>query len=570
MTAAHRKTCSVGFALIFGGACLWATQFAAFADEPPSDAGPPADAAGKNHVDTGQIETASREADPSRTIHLYGTVFGPDRCPLAGARLYLNVDERTDPIELGMSSDDGAYHFEVSDRQLRRIVAPSFMLLKQKASLIAVAEGFGADWSELPSVTGARLGEMHHQYERDFHLVADLPIAGRVVDVEGKPVAGAVVAVSRICELSDPDWYKMHRAIRSNDPHLMSRKEVDPTGWFTPLYRTAWKVIPPAMTDADGRFRIAGVGCDRAINLRVVGPGIRNTEVSVLTRNDAAGFTRAVRAKHPRTPDLDGYFYPPRKDESKGDRGVSLFGPSPTIQVDPARTISGVVRDAETGKPLADVQVRVHAIVSPASATTDRQGRYRIQRSEDKPSILVYTRSDPARYLDVVHRVTDAKGLGGEIDADLELPRGVAVAGRVLEAGTDRPIVSAPDGSCHVQWPGPLQTGYVRYFPLASNAALRGSPTGLYFQGIQPGTANYYTSVPIDPDGGFRIAVPPGPGILLVRSSPGMPFNAELIARWKENQGFHRLFPYVALEYASCGWRRSGRLMVSAYRHARS
>ena len=30
-----------------------------------------------------------------------------------------------------------------------------------------------------------------------------------------------------------------------------------------------------------------------------------------------------------------------------------VFGPSPTIQVDPARTISGVVRDAETGEPVA-------------------------------------------------------------------------------------------------------------------------------------------------------------------------------------------------------------------------
>ena len=41
----------------------------------------------------------------------------------------------------------------------------------------------------------------------------------------------------------------------------------------------------------------------------------------------------------------------------------------------------------------------------------------------------------------MVHRLTDARGFG-EIVVDFDVPRGVLISGRVLEVGTDRPIVS--------------------------------------------------------------------------------------------------------------------------------
>jgi hypothetical protein len=85
----------------------------------------------------------------------------------------------------------------------------------------------------------------------------------------------------------------------------------------------------------------------------------------------------------------------------------------------------------------------------------------------------------------------------------------------------------------------------VCYFPLSTNTALRGAPTGLYFEGFKTGT-NYYRTVAIGGDGGFRIAVPPRPGVLVVQAAPRLPMFAE-VGTWKESEGFHRRFPYVTI-----------------------
>jgi hypothetical protein len=63
--------------------------------------------------------------------------------------------------------------------------------------------------------------------------------------------------------------------------------------------------------------------------------------------------------------------------------------------------------------------------------------------------------------------------------------------------------------------------GNITYFPLATNASLRNSSTGLYFAGLES-SRNYYKSTTIDGDGRFQLAVPPGPGILLVDAFPGV------------------------------------------------
>jgi hypothetical protein len=129
---------------------------------------------------------------------------------------------------------------------------------------------------------------------------------------------------------------------------------------------------------------------------------------------------------------------------------------------------------------------------------------------------------------------------------DFDIPRGVVISGRVLEAGTNRPIVSAPRHGCHDTGPGPLVPGNVVYFPLATDTGLRGQPTGLNFEGFPTGTQNYALYAAIDADGGYRIAVPPGPGVLFVQSAPGMPMFAEAQV-WEESHGLHRLFPYTPL-----------------------
>ncbi len=493
---------------------------------------------------TAVVARPAAGTDQTGTIILHGKVLREGNRPVAHAHLYLTVNEWTKPEDLGASDAAGNYRFVVSASKLLRKVTGSW-LDKSLASLTAVASGFGPDWSELPDIEGGRYGQFKAEYAHDFHLAADLPVNGRVLDGQGKPVAGATVEVSAMHDLSDPHWWKMPPAIKSIDTKIMSRQEVDPGDWFSPLYRTAWQVIPPATTDTEGRFRLNGVGGNRAVRLEVRGPGIRSTSVSVLTRQDAAAFAEAIRAKYPRTlREPDGYFYPQR-EASHGDPGVLLFGPSPTVEVDPARTLSGLVRDAATGKPIPDLEVMVVDAFGAGAARTDRHGRYRLLRAEDDAAITVLAGNHHDHYQAAVRKLGNAHGLG-EIVADFNLPRGVKVSGRVLETGTDRPIVSGPRQGCHDVGLGPLVAGYVTYFPLASNIALRGTPAGLYFEGIPAGIQNYYRAAVIDGEGRFQISVPPGPGLLLIQSSPGMPMFGEAMT-WNESLGYHRLFPYLKL-----------------------
>jgi beta-lactamase regulating signal transducer with metallopeptidase domain len=530
-TTSRKASFFVLFLFLAVGVLLSATRFAASAapekDEPQSPV------------------PATRAADAKRKIVLRGKVLGPEDRPIAGARLYLTVDEWTDTEDLGTSDVNGFYRFEVPEKTLRRTTTGPLQYEECQVSLIATAVGFGPAWQLLPAIDGGRYGEMQAEYVRDFHLGDDFPIAGRVVDVKGKPVAGAVVAVDRIHSLTDGRWFKMIPAIRAGDSTLMTRQQTDVNGWFSWFYPTAWQMIPPATTDAEGRFRITGVGADRAIRLQVTGPGVRSDSVSVVTRADATDFAQKVRAKYPRTPRPKGYFYPARSDAPEGDQGVLLFGPSPTIEVDPARTVAGVVRDAATGKPVAGLRVTVDDALGAGSATTDGHGRYRLLRAEADKSIVLVTSQYEERYLTVMRKLTDTQGLG-EIVADLEVPRGIDINGRVLETGTDRPIVSAPRQGTHDIGSGPLLAGTVTYYPLSSNTALRGTPAGLYFANFPSGAQNYFRSTTIDGDGRFQLSVPPGPGVLLLHSGPGMPMFAEHSV-WKESDGFHRLFPYVPL-----------------------
>ena len=552
-TKTGRKTaCGVTLIFIAGVTISSATRFAAVAggaDGPQSGALPALVTTvlgGTELPAAGQNQKALPVADSKRTILLQGKVLGPGDRAVAGARLYLSVDEWTDPVELGITDASGSYHLDVPEEKLRRTVSPNFVYDGCIAALIATAGGFGPGWAELPAAKGGRMGEMKPGYAQNIHLVADIPIAGRVIDAGGKPIAGAAVAVYRMIELADPHWRPMRTAIMAGNPNLLNREQSDPANWFAPLYPTAWHMIPPAVTDSEGRFQLGDGGGDRVIQLNVSGPGVRFASVSVLTRSDVADFTQEIRTRYPRARRPDGYFYPPKKGAPEGDQGVQLFGPSPTIEVDPGRTVTGIVRDASTGEPIVNHRMAIASGSGYASAQTDSHGRYHILRDDDNSSILIYSdQYHTDRYLAVVRRLTDAKGFG-EIVADFDIPRGVIINGRVLEAGTDRPIVSAPRRGCHDTVPGPLLAGSVFYFPLSSNTALRGTPTGLYFEGFPRGSANWYRLVPIGGDGRFRMAVPPGPGVLLVQASPGMPMFADAQV-WKESEGFHRLFPYTKL-----------------------
>jgi|GEM_PF-2593660 len=481
------------------------------------------------------------KVDVQRHVRFSGRVTGPDGRGVAGAKLYISADSWTDPVEVGTTTADGIYKLTVLERDLRRYMDGS-VRPDISATLIAIATGFGADWTTLSTINHEGWHELHSEYAQDFRLVVDQPITGRIQTLEGQPVIGASISISSIFAMTADRWQTVIEAWTSAAPGINDLREIDPASWQIPLFRTAWQMRDAVTTDSNGRFVLTGIGADRVATLRIAGPGIRSTKVSVATRPGLSQLTQSVREKFPHTPQPGGVHYPPRKDDPPQDDGVRLFDSTVTIEVDPARTIGGTVTDKSSGKPISNVRV----VAGYMSEYTDRNGRYHMVRGEEQSTVWMFASPwENDRYLSVVQRLDSVDELA-HISRDFSLVPGIVVSGQVVESGTDKPIASSPRSTCHAPWSGVMSAGMAYYYPLGTNTGLKGTPEGLYFEGGPARETNYYSTAMIGADGRFQIAVPPGPGVVMVIAASGAPMFFEM-GVWYEKEGFHRLFPYQHL-----------------------
>jgi RNA polymerase sigma factor (sigma-70 family) len=118
-------------------------------------------------------QEAKSRAAADDTIAFRGRVVDPDGKPVAGAKVAFIADDKGAFVPQLSSDHEGQFTLRIP--RPRTVINPRHVLV--------VAPGFGMDW------------ESEHQTDATFHLVPDLPIVGRVVNLEGKPVAGATVAV---------------------------------------------------------------------------------------------------------------------------------------------------------------------------------------------------------------------------------------------------------------------------------------------------------------------------------------------------------------------------------------
>src|SRR5262249_11181538 len=115
-----------------------------------------------------------------------------------------------------------------------------------------------------------------------IRLVEDEPITGRVVDLEGKAVPGATLRVLEVRAAPKDDLGPSDAALKAKKG-LSFQLEHEHLPWLL----TASEV--PALaakitTDADGRFKLTGIGKNRLVTLRIDGPTIASTKLHVLAR----------------------------------------------------------------------------------------------------------------------------------------------------------------------------------------------------------------------------------------------------------------------------------------------
>ena len=193
------------------------------------------------------------------------------------AKLLWEIYERNPaiaPMARATSDEDGRFSFLVPKSDLK---AP----FEEDVSVVAVADGFGPAWN-LSKAPGSLV-------DVQLKLAEDMPIQGRIVDTDGKPVANAKIKMGSI--IASPDgtaeiWVETVLTLASGSTRKFNElftkvlKEYQffgqPLGLFPHEFTT----------DADGRFTIPGVGAGRAVfNLEVSGHGIASDSFSVMTRS---------------------------------------------------------------------------------------------------------------------------------------------------------------------------------------------------------------------------------------------------------------------------------------------
>src|SRR5262245_11548592 len=363
--------------------------------ETPAGAEPPAKSGSKPAAEpTGKADTAKDQ----RAVG--GRVLDPDGKPVAAARIWLIEPWRT-AREVAKTATDGTFRLP-PDEQNEKLTESEWVV-----RVVATHEHFGL------ALPVKRPGD-----ELTLQLVKDdVPIRGRVLDLQGKAVAGATLTPGRVQAAPDESldvWLAKLKAAEDQVNLITDgalRRKVAPTPF-----------LPPVMTDAQGRFTLTGVGRERLVELRVEGPAIATAEIRVMTR--AAG---DVRVEY---------------DPGNAKLGYRVFhGATFDFAADPTQPFQGVVTDKTSGKPIPKAVVRS---VYPyrIEAVADDEGKYALRGLGPGEHRLVASPPVGEPYLP--HLQTGGRANNQTpVTVDFALTRATWVEGTVLDARTKKPVAGA-------------------------------------------------------------------------------------------------------------------------------
>ena len=433
--------------------------------------------------------------DPAQADRFAGKVVDVDGRPLAGARVYLVP--RSPRWTLGsilpeagvvraVTGADGRFRFSAKDMTVTSLDG---LPARRSGILIAEADGHGPDWAptwgqHLPTDDLSRR-EAEKAAEWTLTLPRDVPIRGRLLGPEGRPVAGATV---KLLGLSQP-------TVKDLDGELAKAKakERPPLGLFDRneefLVLGQARVLPgvegEVVTDADGRFRLAGLGRDRLAWLSIRGAGVVETWGWAITRE---------------MPDI-------RTPDGQGSDNV-IHGADFTLALKPGRAVSGVVRDMATGRPLPDAWVGpdeegiLQTATGRSSLASDAQGRFTIEGASPDPKEVfpIYAVPKPGRPHFAGKARFDEAGMA-VIDCPAGIPFRLALrdeAGRPVEAEVTYSAIHPNETFSRLFWSR-------NYGSSTLSRAARQA------------------------DGSYRGVALPGPGAVMARRPSGVPFRPAFV-----------------------------------------
>jgi beta-lactamase regulating signal transducer with metallopeptidase domain len=256
-----------------------------------------------------------------------------------------------------------------------------------------------------------------------FKLSPDFPIHGRVVDLQGQPVAGVAVCLLSVSEFfnGSPDsWLKRFKGDTPSGaepaPSLGGRRPARD------------RTDPWAVTNQEGRFVIRGIHAERLITAALRGDSIAYEQLSIVTRN----IPTIIHGPSDFQTDIDKVY------------GADFIHPA-----SPGRSIVGTVHDAVTGKPLPGVAVEVWRMAGTnregrgdPRVLTDANGHYRlIGLPNGKGTQLLLSPGHDQPYL---MRQVEVPGSSGfePVKFDIPLHRGLWITGRATDKVTGKPVAA--------------------------------------------------------------------------------------------------------------------------------
>ena len=414
------------------------------------------------------VEKGNRSVKAQKdTVEVTGRVLDTEGKPFPGAKVFFarSFVGIPDMKPKTVASDtEGRFSLQVARTDLRDVTEKAPM---RRDAVVAFGRGYAAGWAcvSLDKLTNITI-----------RLAPEVPVQGRVVDLQGKPVAGASIQVQSISFRADGgDLKGFVEALERREP-------ARPYFPGTMVDAAALGQTRVETTGADGRFRLTGISGECVVGLRFSGPTIETAEVCVLTR-------------------------PARTVAVQWEKGLPqhigdvIFHDNPFEHVaSPTRAITGVVRDKATGKPLE--RVRIYTNVSspmgapphviPIDSWTDAQGRYEIKGLSPKAGqeLDALPAQSNLPYLRAMRKTGNPEGLN-PAKVDFDLVRGVEIRGRVVDKRTRKPVRAE-----------------VVYFAFLDNPHLSELPRGERF------TSPQFTGG----DGSFTVLGLPGHGLVAAKA----------------------------------------------------
>lgn len=345
-------------------------------------------------------------ASPDKGDAIAGKVIDAKGAPVAGAKIALwTKKDRTQPL----TTTDADGRFSVSVSQAQR---------DNNGVLVVQAKGTGADWLVLKEPIA---GELTFQLD-------DVPIQGKILDLEGKPIAGVAVTVREVGKSKtanlDPfiDAYaKLNSGVGIPRLHMVPTEALDAARKST--------------TDKDGKFRLTGFGPERYVEVMFTGKGIETQWVTVITR-------------------------PGIKPTAYGFRG-----PAFDLLVGPGKEMAGVVTEKGTGKPVAGARVMSQR----SQTTTDEKGQYRLEGLTKSKEYYVWAQGP--MHFQTLTQVNDTPGREA-ITTNFQVAAGVHVEGTLRDKQTGKPV------SGTLQYDVNLKNPNLKAYDFAQNASIGHAEAG--------------------------------------------------------------------------------------------